>query len=178
MELKSFSEKFSDIKIVKGKYFVDERGSLKKTLHGDSLEKLMPHVREVLCTTSVINTVRGMHFQESPYEISKFITCIKGEILDVFIDIRKESKTYGEYSTLRLTENDDLALFIPKGFAHGYSTITSTSTVVYLQSGDYMQSHDRSIHPESFGVDWKVDSVLLSEKDSQASTLEEFLNAN
>lgn len=178
MNIKPVSNIFADVKIVKGKYFVDNRGSLKKTLHGEELTALMPNIREVLCTTSVKNTVRGMHFQDSPYEISKFITCIKGEILDVFIDIRKESDTFGKYSMINLSEQDDLAVFIPEGFAHGYSTKSDLSTVVYLQSGDYTPSHDRSIQPESFGVDWEVESVLLSEKDSTAISLEDYINEN
>lgn len=168
MKVENYSAELSDIKICSGVYFSDERGSLKKAIHGDEIVTLMPNIREVLCTTSEKNVIRGLHYQEDPYQIKKFITCIKGEILDVFVDIRKNSKTYGKHGIQRLTESDSLSVLIPEGFAHGFATLSENSVVVYLQSENFNPEFDRSINPLSLDIDWRVDDPLISEKDKAA----------
>jgi len=168
MKVENYSAELSDIKICSGVYFSDERGSLKKAIHGDEIVTLMPNIREVLCTTSEKNVIRGLHYQEDPYQIKKFITCIKGEILDVFVDIRKNSKTYGKHGIQRLTESDSLSVLIPEGFAHGFATLSENSVVVYLQSENFKPEFDRSINPLSLDIDWRVDGPLISEKDKAA----------
>ena len=97
MKVKNYSTELSDIKICSGVYFSDERGSLKKAIHGDEITMLMPNIREVLCTTSQKNVIRGLHYQEEPHQIKKFITCIKGEVLDIFVDIRKQVSKDSRY---------------------------------------------------------------------------------
>lgn len=168
MKINSYSDLFEEIKICSGVNFSDERGSLKKTMHGDELEEIIPSIKEVLCTTSLKNVIRGLHYQDPPYEIKKFITCVTGEILDVFVDIRKASKTYGMFGTQILNEKDNLSLLIPEGFAHGYSTLSEKSVVVYLQSGNYNPEFDRSINPMSLDIDWKVNNYKISKKDLEA----------
>lgn len=168
MKVENYSAELSDIKICSGVYFSDERGSIKKAIHGDEIVTLMPNIREVLCTTSQKNVIRGLHYQEDPYQIKKFITCIKGEILDIFVDIRKDSKTYGKHGAQRLTESDSLSVLIPEGFAHGYATLSKSSIVVYLQSENFNPEFDRSINPLSLDIDWKVDDPIISEKDEEA----------
>ena len=168
MKVENYSAELSDIKICSGVYFSDERGSLKKAIHGDEIVTLMPNIREVLCTTSKKNVIRGLHYQKDPYQIKKFITCIKGEILDIFVDIRKDSKTYGKHGAQRLTESDSLSVLIPEGFAHGFATLSENSVVVYLQSENFNPEFDRSINPLSLDIDWRVDDPLISEKDKAA----------
>ena len=168
MKVENYSAELSDIKICSGVYFSDERGSLKKAIHGDEIVTLMPNIREVLCTTSQKNVIRGLHYQEDPYQIKKFITCIKGEILDIFVDIRKDSKTYGKHGAQRLTESDSLSVLIPEGFAHGFATLSESSIVVYLQSENFNPEFDRSINPLSLDIDWRVDNPIISEKDKTA----------
>jgi len=168
MKVENYSAELSDIKICSGVYFSDERGSLKKAIHGDEIATLMPNIREVLCTTSQKNVVRGLHYQEDPYQIKKFITCVKGEILDIFVDIRKDSKTYGKHGAQRLTESDSLSVLIPEGFAHGFATLSKSSIVVYLQSENFNPEFDRSINPLSLDIDWRVDDPIISKKDVEA----------
>lgn len=174
MKVNNFSEDIKEVKICSGVYFPDYRGVLKKSIHGDELTELMPEVKEVLCTTSKQNVIRGLHFQKEPSEISKFLTCVQGEIMDVFLDIRKDSKNFGKYGVKNLNENDNESIFIPKGFAHGYITLSKVSVVVYLQSGNYNSEFDMAINPLSVGIDWKVDKPIVSEKDLNALTLEEY----
>ena len=174
MELNNFSKQFIDIKVAKGVYFDDERGSLKKTMFGDELNELMGSIKEVICSTSNKDVVRGLHFQTDPSQISKFITCVTGKIIDVFLDIRIESETFGEYGFIELEENDNKAIFIPKGFAHGYGVISDVATVVYLQSGNYDPVTDFSINPLSLNIDWGINNPLLSEKDLNAISFKEY----
>lgn len=174
MKVTNFSETFPEIKICSGVFFSDNRGNFKKAIHGEQFSRIMPEVKELLCTTSSKDVVRGLHFQKEPHSISKFLTCVQGEILDVFVDIRKDSKTYGMHGSKILKQGDSESIFIPKGFAHGYSTLSDVSVVVYLQSGDYIPEFDTSINPLSIDIDWKVKSPIISEKDSNAISFENY----
>ena len=174
MKLSNFSEQFTEIKVAEGVYFEDSRGSLKKTMFGNELNDLMGSIKEVICSTSNRDVVRGLHFQTNPSQISKFITCVNGKIIDVFLDIRKESKTFGIHGFLELEESDNKAIFIPKGFAHGYSVISNVATVVYLQSGNYDPISDFSINPLSLNIDWGTDNPVISKKDLDAISFNEY----
>jgi dTDP-4-dehydrorhamnose 3,5-epimerase len=165
MKIEVATSLFPEVKISTGINFQDERGSLKKTIFGDDLMKTMGNVQEVLCTTSIKNSVRGLHFQDPPFAISKFIQCVSGEILDVFLDIRNGSPTYGLHGTRKLNADDNNAIFIPEGFAHGFITLSQQSIVVYLQSGDYNAEFDQTINPLSLNIDWLSKSPIISDKD-------------
>jgi len=174
MEIINHSSKFKEILICAGINFSDHRGTFKKTIYGDKLETLMGGpIREILCVNSSKNVIRGMHFQTKPNEVTKFVTCIKGSITDVFIDIRKESKTYGEVGSYELNETDLYSILIPKGFAHGYLVNSNEATVVYAQSGNYSKESDSSINPLSINYDWKVSSPIMSEKDTNSKNFED-----
>jgi len=168
MIFKNYSKSLQDVQVAEGVFFEDERGSLKKTMYSKSLIEHMGNISEVLCTTSKLNVIRGLHYQVEPNELKKFITCVSGEILDVFLDIRKDSPTFGKFGAIRLTSGDSKAVLIPEGFAHGFSTLTNHSVVVYLQSGDFDKKSDRSINPLSIGVDWGIVEPIISEKDLNA----------
>ena len=174
MQVTNLSEKFEDIKIAKGIFFEDDRGSLKKTIYGDNLDILMSSIKGVICSRSNKNVIRGLHFQTKPAEISKFITCVSGKIIDVFLDIRVNSKTFGQYASIELQENDDTAIFIPKGFAHGYGVLSKEATVVYLQSGNFDTNNDFAINPLSLGIDWGIKDPKISSKDANAISFQEF----
>ena len=162
------------MKVAQGVNFTDDRGSLKKTMFSDSLIDLMGSIKEVLCTNSLQHVIRGMHFQTKPKEIKKFITCVNGTITDVFIDIRKNSDTYGKVGSFDLKGEDNFALLIPEGFAHGYITRSEFSTVVYLQSDNFNSDYDMSINPFSINFDWNCKKSILSEKDRKALDFSKF----
>ena len=174
MKISNFSDEFNDVKVVDGIYFNDERGSLKKVMYGDKLKSLIDPICEVIISTSKKNVIRGLHFQNPPHDISKLVTCVKGEIVDCFLDIRRNSKNYGKFETISLKHDDKKAVLIPKGFAHGFSVISDEAMVVYLQSGDFNEEHDTAINPISLGIDWKVKNYILSDKDKDAIPFKEF----
>lgn len=176
MKLTSFSKKFPEVLISEGLNFTDERGLFKKTIFGDQINLLMKDVKELLCVNSNKNVIRGLHFQNPPYSVSKFVTCIKGEIFDVFLDIRKKSKTYGQFGGIVLKESDNKGLFIPEGFAHGYSVLTNNTTVIYLQSDNYAPKFDSSINPLSVDIDWKVEKPIISTKDKNSVPFDKFIS--
>ena len=123
MKTKIFSHEFNEVFVSEGVNFFDERGQFKKAIYGKKLIEMMGSVNELLCIKSNKNVIRGLHFQDPPEAISKFITCIDGKVLDVFLDIRKNSNTYGKYGSKVLKDSDNNGLFIPEGFARILSSI-------------------------------------------------------
>ena len=126
-----------------------------------------------------IGSLRGMHWQSAPYAEAKIVQCTKGEIFDVIVDLRKESSTYGLWESFNLSRDNRNALYIPKGFAHGYQTLADDSDVLYLV--------DEFYHPEaactfnyldkSIGIDWPdCDNRTISQKDLEATDLCEMLS--
>ena len=174
MKVKNFSDAFPDVKIVEGIVFNDERGTLQKPFYGKNLKNLINPIKEVIFVNSKINVIRGMHFQKHPFEMSKLITCLKGKIIDVFIDLRSESKSFGRVGSMNLKQEDNYSLFIPEGFGHGYLALKDTSTVVYLQSKKFSKEHDFTINPFSIDFDWSVENSIISEKDKSGINFSEF----
>ena len=174
MRIKKYSDKHSEVFVVSGKNIKDSRGTFKKTIYGENLKNLMPNPSEVLTSTSKKNVVRGLHFQNPPHQVSKFITCIYGEIYDVFLNIKKHSKGYGSFGHQNLSGDDDTALFIPEGYAHGFSVISDVAVVVYLQSDDFNEECDASINPLSLNIDWQVQNPIISKKDENAIEFKDF----
>ena len=113
-------------------------------------------------------TLRGMHFQKSPYEEDKLVRCTKGSIFDVIIDIRKDSPTYKKWFGVELSEENRKSLFVPKGFAHGYLTLEDNSEVTYLVTEFYTPEADSGIKFDdpAFNIEWPMTPVVISEKDS------------
>lgn len=171
MIVNKFSNQFPDIKVCTGILFNDSRGTLKKTMFGENLNKLIYPIREVIISNSKKNTIRGMHYQKKPNELTKFISCSSGSIIDVFIDIRKNSKNYGKYGSIKLSENDSLSLLVPPGYAHGYLVTSNSASIIYLQSGDYCPDSEEGVNPLGFGFDWGIKEPIISEKDSNFDSL-------
>ncbi|MDE6291584.1 MAG: dTDP-4-dehydrorhamnose 3,5-epimerase, partial [Muribaculaceae bacterium] len=129
---------------------------------------------------SSYGVIRGLHFQCPPHSQAKLVRCVKGRVLDVAVDIRTGSPTYGKYVAVELTEDNHLQFFIPKGFAHGFSVLSETAIFQY-KCDDYY-------HPETeggilatdleLGIDWKIDpeKAVFSEKDLRHSILKDFVS--
>ena len=119
--------------------------------------------------------VRGLHFQRPPFAQTKLIRVIEGEILDVIVDLRKASETFGKVFSVKLSAHNKLQLLVPKGFAHGYATLSDTATVLYKVDQYYNKNYDTGIHPLSanLGIDWRV-SPTLSEKDQNLHDYSDF----
>lgn len=122
--------------------------------------------------------MRGLHFQRPPFAQSKLVRCVRGRVLDVAVDIRKGSPTYGRHVAVELTEENHLQFFIPRGFAHGFAVLSETAVFQYKCDNLYAPQADGgiSILDTSLGIDWRLDpsSAILSEKDLGHALLLDF----
>ena len=127
---------------------------------------------------SSYGVMRGLHFQRPPFTQSKLVRCVKGAVLDVAVDIRKGSKTYGQHVAVELTEDNHRQFFVPRGFAHGFAVLSETAVFQYKCDEFYHPEVDGgiSILDSSLGIDWRIptEKALLSEKDTKHALLKDF----
>ena len=127
---------------------------------------------------SSYGVMRGLHFQRPPFTQSKLVRCVKGAVLDVAVDIRQGSPTYGQHVAVELTEENHHQIFIPKGFAHGFAVLSETAVFQYKCDEFYHPEADGgiSILDDSLGIDWRIpmEKAILSEKDTKHSLLKDF----
>lgn len=128
------------------------------------------------CSTKGV--MRGLHFQRPPFTQSKLVRCVKGAVLDVAVDIRRGSPTYGKYVAVELTEDNHLQFFVPRGFAHGFAVLSDVAVFQYKCDEFYYPKADGgiSITDLSLGIDWRIDpaDAVLSEKDTKHALLRDF----
>lgn len=165
-----------DLIIIEPKVFGDNRGWFtesysKKKFEDSGIE--IEFVQENHSFSAKKGTLRGLHFQIAPKAQTKLVRCTRGRILDVAVDLRKSSNTYRKWVAVELTKKNKKQLLIPKGFAHGFVTLTDNVEVQYKVDEYYAPECDRSIRfddPE-IGVEWGIDNPILSEKDLKAPSL-------
>lgn len=162
--------------IIDSKIFKDKRGIFVKVFHRKFFEanNIASDVRESFYSISRKNVIRGMHFQLPPDDHEKFVFCVHGKILDVILDIRKGSPTYGKFYSIELSGRDGLIVYIPKGFAHGFLSLEDNSIVVYMTTKEYSPEKDYGIRWDSFGFNWNVNNPIISPKDRELPLLSEF----
>jgi len=154
----------------------DHRGLFVKTFHHTAFEHagISFRLRESYFSLSARNVIRGMHFQLPPHQHSKIVFCPQGAILDVIIDLRLESPTYGQYAAQELSADNYKAMYVPEGFAHGFKALTDNAMTYYLVSSEYSREHDTGIRYDSFGFDWQVAHPVLSPRDLSFGALDDF----
>lgn len=127
---------------------------------------------------SSYGVMRGLHFQRPPFTQSKIVRCVKGKVLDVAVDIRKGSSTYGQHVAVELTEDNHRQFFVPRGFAHGFAVLSETAVFQYKCDNFYHPEADGgiSIKDDSLGIDWMIptENAILSEKDTKHELLINF----
>ena len=126
---------------------------------------------------SSYGVMRGLHFQRPPFTQSKIVRCVLSKVLDVAVDIRKGSPTYGQHVAVELSEDNHRQFFIPKGFAHGFAVLSETAVFQYKCDEFYHPEADAgiSILDDSLGIDWRIkDNVILSDKDTKHPLLKDF----
>ena len=165
-----------EVKLIEPDVFGDNRGWFYESYSYEKLKKLGIGVKFVQDNRSFSKekgTLRGIHFQKTPMAQSKLVSCTRGELLDVAVDLRKGSPTYLKWISVRLSEENKHMLFIPKGFGHGFVTLSENVEVLYKVDNYYSKQHDRSIRfdDEQIGVEWDVENPVLSEKDRLAPSL-------
>ena len=163
--------------IIEPRIFNDERGYFYESFSQREFE-------EKVCRTTFVQdnqskssygVLRGLHFQKPPYSQSKLVRCIKGAVLDVAVDIRKGSPTFGKHVAVELSEENHRQLFIPRGFAHGFAVLTAEAVFQYKCDNYYNKESEGAIawNDPQLAIDWRIpaDKVLLSEKDRQTRNM-------
>ncbi len=173
-------QKIEEVILVKPKVFGDNRGFFMETYkksdfaaHGIDVE-----FNQDNHSKSVKGVLRGLHYQEAPYGQAKLVRCARGRVYDVAVDIRKGSKTFGEYVKVELSEENKHMLFIPEGFAHGFVVLSDEAELIYKASGEYAPQADRGVlwSDNDINIDWEIDfEPILSEKDMKQPTLKEIV---
>ena len=169
------------ILIIEPKVFADARGYFLESFNAKEFaEKTGLDINFVQDNESMstYGVMRGLHFQNPPYTQSKLVRCVKGAVLDVAVDIRKGSPTYGQHVVVELTEDNHRQFFVPRGFAHGFEVLSETAVFQYKCDNYYAPQADGgiSILDNSLGIDWKIptEKALLSEKDTKHALLKDF----
>ena len=156
--------------------FTDNRGLFVKSFQNTLLQQsgIDFKLEESYFSISGKDVIRGMHFQAPPHEHSKIVFCPKGAILDLIIDLRKGSATFGSYHAEVLSEENHRAYFIPEGFAHGFKALTAGAMTYYLVSSEYHKESDTGIRWDSFGFDWDVAEPVVSARDQAFAGFADF----
>lgn len=167
--MKIYKTDFPGLLIIEPKVFSDERGYFFESYHKLRFEENELNINFVQdnFSKSVKSTIRGLHFQIKPYAQGKLCKVIKGEVLDVAVDLRKNSPTFGKYFTQILSEENHLQLWIPEGFAHGFSVLSDEAIFHYKCSNYYDKASERILRYDDpiLDIDWQVKNPIVSEKD-------------
>ena len=165
--------------IIEPKVFKDARGYFFESFSQREFNEKVAPVNFVQDneSMSVYGVVRGLHYQRMPYTQSKLVRCVKGAVLDVAVDIRKGSPTFGKHVAVELTAENHRQLFIPRGFAHGFAVLSDEAVFQYKCDNFYAPQADTGIQlfDETLGIDWRipVEKAILSEKDLKQPLLSE-----
>ena len=154
----------------------DERGTFVKTFHAEKFSALGLPIdwREEYYSSSRKGVIRGMHFQTPPHEHEKIVYCMQGQVLDVVMDMRKASPTYGKHFSVKLDAARGHGLMITKGMAHGFLALTEDVLMAYKVTTVYAPENDAGIRWDSFGFDWGVDQPIVSSRDYAHPKFSEF----
>lgn len=167
----------SGLFLIKPKKFEDARGKFVKTFHLDTLKEhgLSSDFVESYYSVSKKNVLRGMHFQTPPYDHEKLVYVPYGSVLDVIVDIRKGSPTYGVSVSQILSAENGHIFYIPKGCAHGFLSLEDNSNVTYMQTTMHAPNNDGGINYDSFSFTWNTEDAIISERDKALPNLSDFV---
>ena len=165
------------LKLLQRKPIGDERGYLERIFCAEELSELVPgkHILQINHTqTSKQGTVRGMHFQFSPYGETKFVSCLRGEVFDVAVDLRRNSPTFLQWSSEILSAENHKTLVIPEGFAHGFQTLTKDCEMLYLHTAAYCADAEGGLNAQDprLTIRWPLPIAEQSARDSAHPHLE------
>jgi len=175
---------FNETKL-KGVYVIeiepkeDKRGFFARTWCREEFKKMGLHTDFVQCNVSLSlkkGTIRGLHYQIHPYEEVKLVSCIRGSIFDVVVDLRPDSKTYKEWFSTKLTEDNGKIIYVPKGCAHGIQTLEDNTKIFYQVSQYYHPESERGIRFDdpTFNIKWPyTENITISDKDKNLKDFEE-----
>ena len=175
--MKFIETEIEGLVIIEPKIFGDHRGYFFESFNQKRFEKNIGKVQFVQDneSRSSFGVLRGLHFQKPPYNQAKLVRCIEGKVLDVAVDIRKGSKTFGKHVSVILSDENKRQFFVPRGFAHGFVVLSKSAIFSYKVDNWYAPEYDSGIlwSDPQLGIDWNIDidSILLSGKDKELKTL-------
>lgn len=178
--MKIIPTKIEGVVIIEPRLFQDDRGYFFESYSEKDFNREVREIHFVQDneSKSSYGVMRGLHFQRPPFTQSKLVRCVKGAVLDVAVDIRKGSPTYGQHVAVELTEDNHRQFFIPRGFAHGFAVLSPEAVFQYKCDNFYHPEADGgiSILDTSLGIDWRIptDHAILSEKDTRHPLLKDF----
>jgi dTDP-4-dehydrorhamnose 3,5-epimerase len=164
----------------------DDRGAFLEAFRGSEFAADLGYrleVAQVNCSVSRRGVIRGIHYADVPPGQAKYVSCVRGAILDVVVDLRAGSPGFGKWEAVRLDDDSRRALFLAEGLGHGFMALTDEATVLYLCSTPYAPGREHGVNPldPAIGIGWEVDGLpdgpVLSDKDAAAPTLDEALRA-
>jgi dTDP-4-dehydrorhamnose 3,5-epimerase len=180
--MKVIETKLKDCYIIEPTIFGDDRGYFFESFNKEKFKELTGKEIEFIQDNEAFSNrgvLRGLHFQKGEFAQAKLIRVVKGKVLDVVVDIRPESKTFGEVYTCVLSSENKKQLFVPRGFAHGYSVLEDNTVFVYKCDNYYQPKSESGImyNDSTLGIDWMLskDEIILSEKDSILLPLTELM---
>ena len=166
-----------DVILIEPKIFKDERGFFMETYKKDEFEKvgITGEFVQDNHSRSEYGVLRGLHFQKEPYAQAKIVRCVRGEIYDVAVDLRKNSPTFGKYAGVILSEDNKYQLYIPGGCAHGFLVLSDVAEVIYKVDNVYAPDHEGGLiwNDPDVNIPWPSDNPILSQKDQKLPTLRE-----
>jgi dTDP-4-dehydrorhamnose 3,5-epimerase len=174
--------KIDDLVILKPTIIKDNRGYFMECFNQKDINNLLGDISFVQDNESQSSrgVLRGLHFQKPPYAQAKLVRCLKGRLLDVALDLRKGSKTYGVYETTLLSEENKNQLFIPKGFAHGFVVLSETAIFSYKVDNYYNSDSESGIfwNDPDLNIDWEIKKteVIVSKKDAKLTSFNNFIS--
>jgi len=172
--------KIKDLIILEPRIFEDDRGYFVESFNQKKFEEICGKVLFVQDNESKSSkgVLRGLHFQKPPFDQAKLVRCIEGKVLDVVVDLRKRSQTYGQHISLELSCKNKKQLFIPRGFAHGFLVLSEYAVFSYKVDNVYAPDYDSGIcwNDKTLNIHWGVDEsqISVSEKDSKLSFFSDF----
>ena len=166
-----------DLFVIKGFTATDQRGMFKKIFQSELLSRKFHKINEVFYSISHKNVLRGMHFQLPPFDNYKLVHVLNGSILDVTIDLRKKSPSFLKKLEVIMESGYD-SILIPPGVGHGFKSLEDNTIVLYLSSAEFRHANDGGILYSSISHDWKSRDFIVSDKDFNLPSLEDFLRSN
>ncbi len=169
--------KFDNVFVFEPHVYEDERGfffeSFNQNVFNKIVNKKIKFV-QINHSKSVKNVIRGIHFQKKPYEQGKLLRVLKGKILDVMLDLRKDSLTYLQWDSIEVSEENKKQIWIPEGYGHGFSVLSEIAEVEYLTTNFYDSKSEETIlwSDDKLNIDWNVINPIISEKDRKGKTID------
>lgn len=172
----------ADLVIIEPKVFRDDRGYFMESFKNSLIEKHLPEVHFVQDneSKSTYGVLRGIHFQKPPFAQTKLVRVIEGEVLDVAVDLRTKSPTYGKYFSIILSGENKKQFLIPKGFGHGFAVLSENAIFSYKVDNEYHPECDSGIRfdDKNLGIDWHLNhsDIVLSKKDMELQSFKNFIS--